>query len=433
MRWRTATPSHGSPRWCGAWWRNGTKRRATRASSESAMTLFAQRHLRWIGHYDQGQEAVLGGEVRTLRPVRQDVATALDDVVLTAMSSQIGTSSFREAWRMSLSLEDAAKIGGSDLASLLGRSPYGTPFTLYARVVSALEGRAMSHEDSAPKRRGRVLEKAVLDLYAEETGAEVKEHGLRLTHPTLPYGRASLDALSLKANLLRVVDGKTAGLSEVRKWGEAGADQVPEYIIYQMNWYAGIAEARGQTDEDDVDVAALVGGDLRVYTIPWDPELFGMLEQAVERFWVDHVEPRRPPPMTDPLVELPSIGALYPRHNGEAKALDALPTEEQDWIRQYLAAKEAERHAMRLRAEAEARVRMLLGTTPSLALPPALGSGRIDWKQNKPSKATDWERVAFEIAHASNVSPKDYAELVKRHTTTREGTRPLVVRQKEAT
>lgn len=329
---------------------------------------------------------------------------------------------------MSLALEDAAKIGGSDLAALLGRSPWGTPFTLYARIVAALEGRAMPHEDSAPKRRGRALEQAVLSLYAEETGSIIVRNPD--TQPLArPCFRMSIDAMAYStesADDRRIVEAKTAGLSEVRKWGEVGTDEVPEPYLYQCAWYLGHALRTRMVDVRSADVAALVGGDLRVYSVPYDAELFGMLEQTVERFWVDHVEPRRPPPMTDPLVELPSIGALYPRHNGEAKAWDAITTEEQDWIRQYLAAKEAERHAMRLRAEAEARVRMLLGTTPSLALPPALGSGRIDWRQNRPSRVTNWR--AFAEALRPSVRDEWYQELLATHTADKPGARPLVVR-----
>lgn len=325
---------------------------------------------------------------------------------------------------MSLSLEDAAKIGGSDLSALLGRSPWGTPFTLYARIVSALEGRAMPDEDSAPKRRGRALEKAVLDLYAEETGATLLP-GPKLSHPRLQYVRASLDALADRDGV-RVVDAKTAGLSEVRKWGEPGTDEVPEYILYQMTWYAGLQHNTPRNP----DVAALVGGDLRVYTVPWDAELFGMLDQAVERFWKDHVEPRRPPQMTDPLVEVPAIGALYPRHEGEAREWASLADEDREWLTRWLSRRWARKKIEAEEKEAEARVRMLLGTTPSLSLPADLGGGRVDYRQNKPSTRTDWEAAFRELATPESPFIRG---IIERHTTTKEGARPLVVRQREET
>jgi predicted phage-related endonuclease len=331
---------------------------------------------------------------------------------------------------MTLSLEDASRIGGSDLAALLGRSPWGTPFTIYARIVSALEGRAMPHEDSASKRRGRVLEKAVLNLYAEETGARLLP-GPKLGHPRLKYVRASLDALADRDGL-RVVDAKTAGLSEVRKWGEAGTDEVPEYMLYQLAFYSGIAWDAGRVADPMADIAALVGGDLRVYHVPHDPDLYRMLEQAVERFWVDHVEPRRPPPMTDPMVELPSIGALYPKHEGEAKAWDSLAGVEQSEIVTWLRCRAERKKFEAMEKEAEARVRMLLGTTPSLTLPDEIGGGRVDWRQNRPSRVTDWERIVRDVLPAY-VSLEQYTEIIKANTTTKEGARPLVVRQREET
>jgi hypothetical protein len=331
---------------------------------------------------------------------------------------------------MTLSLEDAAKVGGSDLAALLGRSPWGTPFTLYARIVSALEGRALSHDDSAPRRRGRVLEKAVLSLYAEETQS-VLQDGPRLRHWRLPYVRASLDALASNGGVTRVVDAKTAGLAEIRKWGDPGTDEIPEYMLYQLTLYAGLWADAAREPARTSHIAALVGGDLRVYVVPYDAELFGMLEQAVERFWVDHVEPRHPPPMTDPLTELPSIGALYPRHDGEAKAWDSLLGTEQTDVQQWLAARARRKEAVAYEATFEARVRMLLGTTPSLSLPDDLGGGRVDWRQNKPSRVTDWEAIADTLGN--DVSAARYHEVVKQFTTTKEGARPLVVRQREET
>jgi predicted phage-related endonuclease len=324
---------------------------------------------------------------------------------------------------MSLSAEDAAKLGGSDLSALLGLSQWGTPLTIYARVVSALEGRSMVDADDAQKRRGRHLEGAVLRLYAEETGATVEE-SVRLTHPRLPYGRASLDGVALRDNLYRVVEVKTAGMSEVRQWGEAGTDQVPQSYLFQCSWYAGVARGCGQTDVDDVDLAALVAGDLRVYALPFDAELFALLEGAVERFWTDHVLPRRPPPVSEPSMDVGAAGVLYPRHKGEARDWSACATEEQVAVREWLLAKREREAAERNEKTWEARVKLMLATTPGIkSLPADTGCRRLDWRQNKPSAVTDWRAVAERLRE--HVTTSRYAEIVGESTTTKEGARPL--------
>lgn len=329
---------------------------------------------------------------------------------------------------MALSEEDKRRIGGSDIAALLGDSRWGTPLQLYARIVGA----AQEERKESYLRRGNVLERAVLELYAAETGA-LLQPGPKLTHPRLPYVRSSLDALAVQPGHGNqwVVDAKTVGPGERRHFGEPGTDQVRRDILYQMTLYVGVGLARGVVDvtKADVPVLGLSGADLTIFTINFDAELYGLIEEAIERFWRDHVEPRKPPPVTEPLGDMDAIGALYPSHGFEARWWHDLTVEEQATVALWLGVRgdvaRLEKHANAL----EARVRMLLGTTPSLLLPEDLGGGRVDWKQNKATTKTDWNAVADELG--SHVSAEVYLAAKKKHTTTKEGARPLVVRQKE--
>lgn len=329
---------------------------------------------------------------------------------------------------MSLSLADAAKLGGSDIAGILGLSPWQTPLSIYARVLSALEGRALPHDDSAPKRRGRHLEAAVLRLYEEETGlTAVPNPGWPMLRR--PYFRASLDAVAYaqpNASDRRVVEVKTAGLSEVRKWGEAGTDDVPQQYLFQTVWYLGHALQTHMVDLETADVAALVGGDLRVYVVRFDAELFSMLEAAMERFWKDHVLPRRPPPVTEPLRDVDAAGALYPRHSGTERHWDTLGTEEQRAVRDWLKARARLKRAELRAAGAEAVLKMALGTTPKVyGLPESTGARSISWRKNKDGKETDWKSVAAWLK--PHVGLAAYNTIVDSCTTAKEGARPLRV------
>lgn len=331
-----------------------------------------------------------------------------------------------------MSLTDAEKrmIGGSDIAALLGDSRWGTPLQLYARIVGA----AQEERQTAPQRRGTVLERAVLELYAAETGRSIVTDGGKLTHPRLAYVRCSLDARALVPQEgMCVVDAKTVGPGERRHFGEPGTDQVRRDIVYQMQLYVGIGLARGVVDvpRADVPVLGLSGADLTIYTVSFDAELYGLIEEAIERFWRDHVEPRRPPPVTDPLGDMDAIGALYPRHRGAEKRWEDLDAFQQATLTDWLAARKEAARATAEEAMHEAAVRMLLGTTPSLLLPEELGGGRVDWKQNKATPKTDWKAVAERLRAEMHVSPAQYNIIVGDSTTTKEGARPLVVRQKE--
>lgn len=321
---------------------------------------------------------------------------------------------------MSLSLADAARIGGSDLAALLGMSPFkdATPLAVYARIVAAQEGRSVERDDGA-LRRGRHLERAVLSLYAEEMGVEVLP-AMQL-RASAPWLRASLDGRVRRPGL-RVVDAKTGGRQAVRHWGEPGTDQVPQYIIFQMAFYVGEGLASGELEEPVADVAALVAGDLAVYHVPHDPEFYGLLLSAAERFWKDHVLPRRPPPVTQP-EDVAAITTLYHRHKGEARDWSELATEEQRAVREWMEAKRALDAAKRLEAQCGAHVRLLLKETPSLTgLPQDTGIRHVDWRQNRASQATDWQAVAGEL---SDLNDSVVRSIIAKHTIMKEGARPL--------
>lgn len=331
---------------------------------------------------------------------------------------------------MSLPVEDAARLGGSDLAAVLGLSQWGTPLTVYSRVVSALEGRYRPGKADAYQSRGNIMERAVLEVYAERTGARLLP-GPKLTHPDMPFVRASLDSLAERDGRI-VVDAKTIAASERHHFGQEGTDQVRQDILFQQVLYIGIGQKTGHVTRPmaDVPVLGLNGADPVVFTIGFDPELFSMLEAAMERFWKDHVLPRRPPPVTDPLRDADAAGALYPRHSGEAHDWNELATPEQVAVREWLLAKHEREEAERHEKVWEARVKLILATTPSLkGLPPDTGARRIDWKQNKPSTVTDWRAVAESLGvlarHGTTVSAERYAQLVAENTSTKDGARPL--------
>lgn len=320
---------------------------------------------------------------------------------------------------------DPSKIGGSDLAGILGLSPWGTPLAVYARIVGGVQ-----QEDSAPLRRGRALEQAVREMYLGECPDGTFLRGPQTLAHRLPCARASLDDVVATTTTRgdRVLEIKTAGLTEIRRWGESGTDAIPQQYVYQCTWYGGVALSHGIVSTGTVDVAALVAGDLRVYHVPHDPELYGLLEQAVERFWADHVLPRRPPPVTEPLRDVEAVTRLYPADDGDARRWESLSTPEQVAVREWLRARAARRAAEAEEAAWEVRAKLALGTAPQLlGLPEDTGARRIDWRRNKPSTATDWESVARSLS--SHIGADAFRRVVDGFTTQKPGARPFVVRE----
>lgn len=314
--------------------------------------------------------------------------------------------------------------GGSDIGAVAGLSPFRSPLSVYLDKT----GQAPPLEENAQMRRGRLLEPAIANWWAEEVGAqEVTDPGTMLS-PTHKRILATPDRLALVKGERLVGEIKSPG-PYVRGFGEPGTDAVPAHILAQCHWEMHVANV------ERAHVAALLNGELGVFPIVFDPEFFGLLVDANNRFWTDYVEKGVPPPADNCDSEL--LKHLHPKDSGAKLSLSELPglTEVIEALRTVRPQfKELEeRHEALVN-----RVKQAMGQASHLETP----FGPISWKANKASQATDWKAVAGEFRNlvalhaASNpelkrlVSELDTIE--KDNTKERPGARPFVVRLKEA-
>ena len=130
----------------------------------------------------------------------------------------------RELW-----LEDRKKaIGASDVAAILGVSPWASAWDVWADKTGRLE----KWQGNEQTRLGQFFESSVLDYAESKLGELVR--GERVLHATLPIA-STLDARVLKNN--RPVEAKTTGLAGpvYGDWGDIGTDEVPEYYLVQVH------------------------------------------------------------------------------------------------------------------------------------------------------------------------------------------------------
>lgn len=170
-------------------------------------------------------------------------------------------------------------IGGSDVAPILGLSPWRTPLDVYMDK----RGEAPELEDSDPMLWGRLLEPVIRQRYADVTGLAVQTPPM-FRSATHPFMIANVDGI---AGGRRILECKTARTGA--GWGEEGTDEVPDHYALQAQHYmlvAGCAEA---------DFAVLIGGsDFRVYHLDADPDLHALLVERESEFWAC-VEAGTPP------------------------------------------------------------------------------------------------------------------------------------------
>lgn len=303
-----------------------------------------------------------------------------------------------------LSEEDAKRIGGSDIAAILGLSPWATPLTVYARVKS---GRWDSEQTPA-MRRGTLMEPVVRAMYAADTGAELLGPQ-SLVHPRLAYGRASLDDVAKRGGAWRVLELKTAARNDSGEWGEPGTDEVPDHYLPQVIWYVGTALEAGVVDVPEADVAALLLGvddSPRVYTVRHDADVYGWLVEQVQRFWTDHVEPSRPPAPTLPAREAEAVRKLFPAQREPLVPFHELPPEDRAAVLAYAEARRAVNEAEQIALAAEVRLKLAIGWRAGVeSLPPDSGLKRVAWTSDARGKVS-WKAAYEALARETGAAPQ---------------------------
>jgi putative phage-type endonuclease len=212
------------------------------------------------------------------------------------------TPAERHAWLA----ERRTGIGGSDVAAILGLSPWRTPVQVWLDKT----GQAEDQPESAAMHWGNVLEEPIAQEYAASTGRGVIRWPKTIRHPSLPF-LANVDRLVVGWKPIIEIEDAERGLECKTAGGpfaaEPWADGVPMYYVSQCQWYMGI------THLPRWDVAALIGGsDFRIYEMAADPDLQGELHTRCLDWWQRYVLGNTPPPA----VDLEDVKPLYRKSRG---------------------------------------------------------------------------------------------------------------------
>lgn len=184
----------------------------------------------------------------------------------------------------------ADSIGGSDIAAILGISPWESPFSLWHRK----RGTLAPPDESDAMRWGRRLEDDVVEEYHYRN----PDTAIHLTgtyrHQARPWQLATPDrALTLPEDhdtlgALGILEVKTS--RDGHDWGRDGTDHIPAHYRAQVLWYMDTLGVRW------CDVAVLISGcDYRQYRIAYDPVEAAFLRERAEWFAQSLADDQRPP------------------------------------------------------------------------------------------------------------------------------------------
>lgn len=182
------------------------------------------------------------------------------------------TEAGSDAWHR----QRAAGIGGSDIAAVVGLSPWKSPFTLWHEKKGNLPAGSIDPELAY---WGHALEEVVAQRFAEEHPDLSLSHGGSHVGAR-PWMLANPDCMLYNAVTggLGVLEVKTARFPD--GWGKTGSDDIPIHYRCQVQWYLAVL------DLPVAWVAVLIGGsDYREYEIERDHGDEMALREAASAFW----------------------------------------------------------------------------------------------------------------------------------------------------
>ena len=309
-------------------------------------------------------------------------------------------------------------IGGSDIAAIIGISPWRTPRDIYLDKKGLVE----QQEETDAMYWGTTLEDIVAKEYAKRTGRKIQRCNHQFTHPDHQFLIANIDRVVSddhgkmpvfkgKLRTTRILECKTASQYAAKDWGEPGTDEIPEYYKAQVMWYMGITGARV------CDVAVLIGNrDFRIYTVYRDEDVIQYLFREGITFWSEYIEKDiMPPARTLEDVERVCHGEAKKRKFADALTIEA--------VKRYA---DLDKQAKDIKTEQEQlkiKICDAIGDAVELAAPD--GVKLCTWSAAKPTAKTDWKAVAAEIG-------ADAATIAKHTTETMTARRFTLSAKKEA-
>lgn len=203
-----------------------------------------------------------------------------------------------------------AGVTASEIAAIMGLSPYESPFSLFWRKVNA-----WTWEGNEFTAAGQHLEDPIALWWAAEHANELGDPPLMraglYAHPDRPWQLATPDR---KARFRVPGGGRmvTHGLLECKwvayswdGWGEPGTDEIPVHYRAQCLWQLDVMGV------DEVHVAALGPGGFRAYRVRRDEADLALMRKAGEEFHRRLVD-GDPPPLDSHTATLGALKQLHP-------------------------------------------------------------------------------------------------------------------------
>ena len=195
-------------------------------------------------------------------------------------------------------------IGGSDVAAIMGISPFRTARDTYYDKIEVTspkddeDGEDEYDDNWVVKKMGNLLEPLVAEIFQKRTGFEVFKVNKMFYHPHHPFMLADIDYfVKLPDGTIAILEIKTTDESKVFDWYKDSEKIVPEYYESQGRHYMAV------TDIDRVFYCCLLYGrsenSVVIREIKRDYDYEDEMIFVEQYFWEENVKKKVPPPYTE--------------------------------------------------------------------------------------------------------------------------------------
>lgn len=281
-------------------------------------------------------------------------------------------------------------VGGSDVAAIVGVSPWKTATLLWLEKTGRAEQEDISEKPYV--QFGNVMEPLVGRWYAERyPDRTVRRVNAICKSIERPWAQASLDYEVKEGDRWGVLEIKTA--RSKKDW----QDGVPSYYLTQVTHYMSV------THRTFADIAVFFRDtcEYGCYRVEYDPEDGAFVDAAVDDFWINYVEKDVMPKVVGTDGEAAALTVYYGKKQDNIIEVNDPSVDE--LIGEYQDAADREKSAKADKTKASAKLMELIGDSNGIKT----SQNRVTWVRSN--------RESFDGKRFRQEHPEMWEEYSKRY------------------
>ena len=219
-------------------------------------------------------------------------------------------------------------ITASKVPTLLGLSPWSSPYALWHEMYAGLEPPALEGDHL---RWGHIAEQSLVGWWLDANpGWQAGAGEITYTDPGLPFPNAvTLDRRARRGRRFHIIECKTT--RDMDQWGRPGdPDSIPAHYLAQVIFQMGVSGIH------EASVVVLGFGTPEIHEVQWDEDVWASIVAACTR-WHHTGVTGDPPALDDRVATYDTVRGLHPDidrdtdiqvdHDQAVALLDALEEE----------------------------------------------------------------------------------------------------------